>query len=106
MQFFKSLALSKTRYIFSTEWLAKFHGLCYIAMQRHMKNVKKEDLPCSESWLEEHPWIRHTRTTTETSNQHSSLSNEIVDSKGIFNTQIPNLTATSILFSLIVIKEC
>ena len=62
-------------------------------MQRHVKNEKKEDLQCSESWLEEHPWIRHTRTTTEASDQHSSLSNEIIDSKGNFDNQIPTLTS-------------
>jgi len=78
-----SEGLDLAHVILAAEWLAKFHGLCYIAMQRHVKNIKKEDLQCSESWLEEHPWIRHTRTTTETSNQHSSLSNEIVDSKDV-----------------------
>ena len=92
MQFFKSLALSKTRHIFSSEWLAKFHGLCYIAMQRHVKNVKKEDSKCSESWLEEHPWIRHNRSATETSNEPSSLNNEIMDSKGDFDTKFQTLT--------------
>ena len=85
-------AFTITRYIFSTEWLAKFHGLCYIVMQRHVKNGKNGDSQCSESWLEEHPWIRHTSSTTETSNQHSSLNNEIIDSKGNFNTKIQILT--------------
>ena len=61
-------------------------------MQRHVKNARKEDSKCSESWLEEHPWIRHTRSATETSNEPSSLNNEIMDSKGDFDTKIQTLT--------------
>ena len=52
-------------------------------MQRHMEKSKKENSQGSESWLEEHPWIRHIRTTEGKGNQHSSLNNEILDSKGI-----------------------
>ena len=89
---FQIVCLHYNKIYFSTEWLAKFHGLCYIAMQRHVKNGKNGDSQCSESWLEEHPWIRHTSSTTETSNQHSSLNNEIIDSKGNFNTKMPILT--------------
>ena len=89
---FQFICLKYSKTYFSAEWLAKFHGLCYIAMQRHVKNVRKEDSKCSESWLEEHPWIRHTRSATETSNEPSSLNNEIMDSKGDFDTKFQTLT--------------
>ena len=51
-------------------------------MQRHIEKKKKDISQNSESWLEEHPWIRHIRSSKESGNQHSSLNNEIMDSKG------------------------
>ena len=65
------------------EWLAKFHGLSYIAMQRHVIDDEKTDKNDCLSWLERHPWIRHSRIGGKGSSQHSSLNEEILESRGI-----------------------
>ena len=65
------------------EWLAKFHGLTYIAMQRHLADKEKTDKNSCLSWLEKHPWIRHSRIGGKGSSQHSSLNEEILESRGI-----------------------
>ena len=64
------------------EWLAKFHGLSYIAMQRHLTDEEKADKNSCLSWLEKHPWIRHSRIGGNGSSQHSSLNEEILESRG------------------------
>ena len=52
-------------------------------MQRYGNNGKTDGGNQIESWLEEHPWIRHSRSGSKEANQHSSLNNEIMESKGI-----------------------
>ena len=74
-----SLCLSTS--IMFLEWLAKFHGLSYIAMQRHVTDEEKANK--NSSWLEKHPWIRHSRIGGKGSSQHSSLNEEILESRGI-----------------------
>ena len=66
------------------EWLAKFHGLSYIAMQRYGDEVQNEGLNAINTWLEVHPWIRHARSGGKEETQHSSLNNEILESKGTY----------------------
>ena len=52
-------------------------------MQRFRVKDKDEDSKHFESWLEEHPWIRHSSSAGKTEEQHSSLNNEILESKGM-----------------------
>ena len=51
-------------------------------MKRHASE-KPQDGKQFRAWLEEHPWIRHTRSGNSEHDQHSSLNNEILESKGI-----------------------
>ena len=51
-------------------------------MQQHGDKAEDQGLNPFDSWLEEHPWVRHVRSGGKEETQHSSLNNEIMESKG------------------------